>query len=71
MSHPFGKLLIQDVIDEYGGDPDEQSALNAVYLLAYYDSIASGVQPKGHPMLSGTTRSTTSSAAMTRSSPAS
>ena len=54
LSHPFGKLLIQDVIDEYGGDPDEQSALNAVYLLAYYDSIASGVQPKGHPMLSGT-----------------
>ena len=54
LSHPFGKLLIQDVIDEYGGDPDDQSALNAVYLLGYYDSVASGVQPKGHPMLSGT-----------------
>ena len=54
LTHPFGKMLIQDVIDEYGGDPDDQSALNAVYLLGYYDSVASGVQPKSHPMLSGT-----------------
>jgi monoamine oxidase len=54
LRQPFGKLLIQDVIDEYGGDPADQSALNLVYLLGYDDSTESGYQPHGGPALSGT-----------------
>ena len=50
----FGQLVIQDVIDEFGGDPADQSALNAVYVLGYDDSSESGFQPYDAPMLSGT-----------------
>lgn len=50
----FSQLLIQDVIDEFGGDPADQSALNVVYLLGYDDSSSSGFQPRRAPMLSGT-----------------
>jgi monoamine oxidase len=34
-SSRFGRLLLEDVISEYGGDPGNQPALNLIYLLAY------------------------------------
>lgn len=53
MSAPFGKLCYQDVLSEYGGPPEQQSALNLVYLLGYDDSAPSGYQPKNSPVLAG------------------
>jgi monoamine oxidase len=50
----FGQLCVSTLLDEYGGPVDEQSALNLIYLLGYYDSSASGLQPRGAPQLSGT-----------------
>ena len=50
----FGKLCVSVLLDEYGGPPDQQSALNLIYLLGFYDSVPSGSQPRGHPELSGT-----------------
>jgi monoamine oxidase len=50
----FGKLCTAVVLDEYGGPMDETSALNLIYLLGYYDSSDSGLQPKDSPQLSGT-----------------
>lgn len=52
----FGKLLLEDVTAEYGGDPADQSALNLVYVLGYYDSsrTSHGYQPKNVPVLAGT-----------------
>jgi monoamine oxidase len=50
----FGQLCIAILLDEYGGPVEEQSALNLVYLLGFYDSAASGLQPKRYPELSGT-----------------
>ena len=49
----FGKLCYADVISEYGGPPENQSALNLVYLLGYDDSADDGYQPQGHPVLAG------------------
>jgi hypothetical protein len=49
----FGQLCVSTLLDEYGGPADEQSALNLIYLLGYYDSSASGLQPRGAPQLSG------------------
>ena len=56
MSTPFGKLCYQDVISEYGGPPETQSALNLLYVLGYFDSASSGrgFQPTGYPYLAGT-----------------
>ncbi len=54
MSAPLGKLCYQDVISEYGGPPEQQSALNLIYLLGYDDSTGSGQQPKKYPVLAGT-----------------
>jgi len=54
MSAPFGKLCYQDVLSEYGGPPEGQSALNLVYVLGYDDSASSGYQPKNFPVLAGT-----------------
>ena len=34
----FGKLCYYVVISEYGGPPEQQSALNLVYILSYDDS---------------------------------
>ena len=31
----FGRLLLADVVSEYGGDPSDQPALNLLYLLAW------------------------------------
>jgi monoamine oxidase len=39
LSSDFGRLCYLDVESEYGGPPEEQSALNVIYLLAYDDSI--------------------------------
>ena len=50
----FGRLCVAVLLDEYGGPVAEQSALNLIYLLAYYDSAPSGSQPRDSPQLSGT-----------------
>ena len=50
----FGKLCVAVVLDEFGGPMEQTSALNLIYLLGYYDSSASGLQPKDSPELSGT-----------------
>jgi monoamine oxidase len=49
----FGKLCLSDMIDEYGGPPEEQSALNLIYTLGIDSSSDNGSQPKGHPALYG------------------
>jgi hypothetical protein len=38
----FGQLCVAILLDEYGGPVGEQSALNLVYLLGFYDSSPSG-----------------------------
>jgi monoamine oxidase len=51
----FGAMCVQNVIDEYGGDPADQSALNLTMILGYYDSAnGRGYQPKNSPYLAGT-----------------
>ena len=51
----FGGLCLQDVIDEYGGDPADQSALNLTMILGYNDSAGGrGFQPTTSPVLAGT-----------------
>jgi monoamine oxidase len=51
----FGGLCLQDVIDEYGGDASDQSALNLIYLLGYNDSgNGRGFQSRTSPVLAGT-----------------
>ena len=37
-ARPFGKLCYYVVVSEYGGPPEQQSALNLVYILSYDDS---------------------------------
>jgi monoamine oxidase len=49
----FGALCISAVLDEFGGPPDEESALNLVYLLGQDDSTGNDVQPRGTPQLAG------------------
>ncbi len=53
LSGRFGKLCYADVISEYGGPPESQSALNLVYLLGYDDSSKDGFQSPTHPVLAG------------------
>lgn len=53
LSGRFGKLCHANLISEYGGPPESQSALNLVYLLGYDDSTADGFQPVSHPVLAG------------------
>jgi monoamine oxidase len=51
----FGGVCLQNVIDEYGGDPADQSALNLTMILGYDDSAqGNGYQPKNSPYLAGT-----------------
>lgn len=51
----FGKLCLEDVISEFGGDPADQSALNLTMLLGYNDSgNGKGFQPTTYPVLAGT-----------------
>ena len=54
MSSAFGSLCYQDASGEYGGPPEQQSALNLLYILGYDDSSNSGYQPTGVPVLAGT-----------------
>jgi monoamine oxidase len=54
MNSQFGALCYQDVISEYGGPPEDQSALNLIYILGYDDSTNRGAQPSGSPVLAGT-----------------
>jgi monoamine oxidase len=49
----FGQLCISAVLDEYGGPPEEQSALNLIYLLGSDATTNSGNQPKSAPELGG------------------
>jgi monoamine oxidase len=49
----FGALCISAVLDEFGGPPDEESALNLVYLLGQDDSRGDDVQPRAAPQLAG------------------
>jgi len=53
LSGPFGKMCYADVISEYGGRPENQSALNLLYILGYDASEPSGYQPKSHPVVAG------------------
>jgi monoamine oxidase len=53
LSEPFGKMCYADVISEYGGAPEHQSALNLLYILGYDASEPSGYQPKNHPVVAG------------------
>jgi monoamine oxidase len=51
----FGGLCLQDVLDEYGGEPGDQSALNLTFILGYNDSASgSGYQSRTSPLLAGT-----------------
>jgi monoamine oxidase len=51
----FGAVCLQSVIDEYGGDPADQSALNHTMIMGYYDSAnGRGYQPTDSPYLAGT-----------------
>jgi monoamine oxidase len=50
----FGRLCLSDVISEYGGPPDAQSALNLIYILGYDTSRYNGYQPIHYPVLAGT-----------------
>ncbi len=55
LASDFGRLCYLDVESEYGGPPEEQSALNVIYLLGYDDSVpGSNRQPKRTPALGGT-----------------
>ena len=55
LASDFGRLCYLDVESEYGGPPEEQSALNLIYLLAYDDSVhGSNLQPRKSPVLGGT-----------------
>ena len=66
----FGKLCYMDVISEYGGPPENQSALNLIYMLGYNDSTEDGYQSPSHPMLAGSDEQWHIRAATTSSSPA-
>jgi monoamine oxidase len=50
---PFGALCLADVISEYGGPPEQQSALNLIYILGYDASSESGYQPRNTPLVAG------------------
>jgi monoamine oxidase len=49
----FGQLCLSAVLDEYGGPPEEQSALNLIYLLGGDATTNSGNQPRSAPVLGG------------------
>ena len=53
MASDFGALCVSAILDEFGGSPDEQSALNLVYLLGEDDSTSNGFQPRRSPALGG------------------
>ena len=49
----FGALCVSAVLDEFGGPPEEESALNLVYLLGQDDSTPNGAQPRERAALGG------------------
>lgn len=49
----FGALCLSAILDEYGGPPEETSALNLIYLLGGDDSMKNGLQPLKAPALGG------------------
>lgn len=49
----FADVCLSAVLDEYGGPPGRQSALNLISLLGFDDSRASGRQPRKSPQLAG------------------
>ena len=51
---PLGGLCHADVLSEYGGPADEQSALNLIYILGFDTSRADGFQSPKIPLLAGT-----------------
>ncbi len=53
MKSDFGALCVSAVLDEYGGPPGENSALNLVFLLGQDSSTRSGSQPHKTPALGG------------------
>ncbi len=53
LASPFGKLCYSDAISEYGGPPENQSALNLIYVLGYNDSRKGGYQSPRVPLLAG------------------
>ena len=70
MASDFGALCVSAVLDEFGGPPDEQSALNLVYLLGEDDSSARRFPAAPRRRHSAEpTRSGTSTAEPTYSSP--
>ena len=54
VSGQLGGLCIADVLSEYGGPADQQSALNLIYLLGFNSSSSSGYQSRSVPLLAGT-----------------
>jgi monoamine oxidase len=54
MASPFGKLCYHDVLSEFGIPPEQQSALNLIYLLGYNASSENCFQPKNAPLLADT-----------------
>jgi monoamine oxidase len=55
LSTQFGRLCLESVIPEYGGDPSDQSALNVTMMLGYDDSASGkGYQSPTSPLLAGT-----------------
>lgn len=55
LASDFGRLCYLDAESEYGGPPEEQSALNLIYMLTYNDSSkGNGFQSKRTPLLAGT-----------------
>ncbi|MEI9930066.1 MAG: FAD-dependent oxidoreductase [Rhizomicrobium sp.] len=69
LNSPFGRLCYSDVISEYGGPPENQSALNLIYILGYNDSTKDGYQSPLHPMLAGSDDAGICRTATTSSSP--
>ena len=53
MKSDFGALCVSAVLDEFGGPPDEESALNLVFLLGQDDTTANNWQPAQRPALGG------------------
>ena len=49
----FGALCVSAVLDEFGGPPEEQSALNLVFLLGQDDTTSNNWQPRSRPALGG------------------
>jgi monoamine oxidase len=54
LASPFGSLCSLDTMSEFGGRPEEQSAINLVSMLTYDTSTPSGLQSHGSPLLAGT-----------------